>query len=55
MNAVLRSSLRVSARHRVTYYMGVESALPGQGAPGSTTANVVVPKGLWEYRPHRGR
>jgi hypothetical protein len=54
MTAMLRSSVRLNAHQRVTYYMGVESALPGRGLPGAATAKMVIPKGLWEYRPREG-
>ncbi len=54
MSTMLRSSLRLNARHRVTYYMGAEAAVPGRGMTGATTAKIVIPKGLWEYRPTEG-
>ncbi len=34
--------------------MGVESALPGQGTTGATTAKIVIAKGLWDNRPTEG-
>jgi hypothetical protein len=51
-SAVMRSSLRLSARNRFTYVMGVESPLIASGTP--VTAKMVIPTALWEYNAKEG-
>ena len=54
-SAVMRSSLRLSASHRVSYVMGLESPLLAATTAGTAaTAKVVIPVALWEYRPKEG-
>jgi hypothetical protein len=53
-SAVLRSSLRLSRSHRVSYVMGIETPPRAATTPGASAANVVIPAALWEYRPKEG-
>lgn len=53
-STMLRGSVRLSARNRVSYVMGLESPLLGPAAGTAATAKAVVPAALWEYRPKDG-
>lgn len=54
-SAVMRSSLRLSATHRLSYVMGLESPLLAVTTVGTAaTTKVVIPAALWEYRPKEG-
>ena len=53
-SAMLRGSVRLSTRNRVSYVMGLESPLLAATAGTAVTAKAVVPAALWEYRPKDG-
>lgn len=53
-SAMMRSSLRLSARNRLTYVMGVESPLIASTPRTPVTAKMVIPTALWQYRPKGG-
>jgi hypothetical protein len=50
----LRNSVRISDQHRLTYTVALAGAtLPTSTQP-SGSANVIVPRAVWEYRPKEG-
>lgn len=51
--AMLRGSVKVSERHRMSYVMGLDGPRSVRTI-GGRTAKVVVPRALWEYRPKEG-
>lgn len=52
-SAMLRGSVKVSERNRMSYVMGLDGPRSVRTI-GGRTAKVVVPKALWEYRPKEG-
>jgi hypothetical protein len=55
--AMMRSSIRVNERHRVSYTLGVESPrllTSYRGNVSSTDAIAAIPKAIWEYTPKQG-
>ena len=51
----LRNSLRLNDRHRLTYTLGLSGAtLPASTTATGGSAEVIVPRAIWEYRPKHG-
>jgi hypothetical protein len=53
-STMMRSALRLSATHRVSYVMGLESPLLATKGGTAASVKAVVPAALWEYRPKEG-
>lgn len=53
-STMLRSSVRLSERNRITAVMGLESPLLTGTAGAASKIKAVVPAALWEYRPKDG-
>jgi hypothetical protein len=55
--AMVRSSVKVSERHRMSYSFGLESPSltpTARTTPVGNAANFVISKAVWEYRPAEG-
>ena len=53
-SAMLRGSVRLSERNRMSAVVGLESPLLAAAAGTAATAKAVVPAALWEFRPKDG-
>ena len=54
ISAMLRSAIQLNKQHRVSYTMGLEGTLLARPASTATTAKIVVPRAMYEYRPKEG-